>query len=371
MQISPFRLERYFAQHEFTAPYLLCSSDCESFSVGELLDLSGESRDRVHDVWLGYTESQGAPLLRQDIASLYTTMQRENILVHSGAQEAIFIFANAVLQRGDHVVVHWPCYQSLFEVAHSLGCRVTRWEARQEDNWELDLDFLKANLRDNTKAVFLNCPHNPTGYLMTRDKLFDLDRLSKEHGFVVFSDEVYRLLEYRDQDRLPAFCDINPAAVSLGVMSKAFGLAGLRIGWIATQNRDVYDKMAAFKDYTTICNSAPSEFLASQALRRREEILGRNRAIISDNLKLLNRFFADHSDRFKWHVPKAGPIAFPALVEGKVEEFCRQLVSRAGVLLLPGTVYDPAYTDNFRIGFGRKNLPEALAKLEGFLRHAG
>jgi aspartate/methionine/tyrosine aminotransferase len=370
MQMSPFRLERYFAQYEFTAPYLLCSSDCESFSVGELLDLTGGSRDEVYDVWLGYTESQGAPWLRQEISSLYTTVQPDDILVHSGAQEAIFTFANAVLQRGDHVIVHWPCYQSLFEVAHSLGCRVTRWETRQEDNWDLDLDFLKANLRDNTKAVFVNCPHNPTGYLMTEEKLLDLDRLSKEHGFVVFSDEVYRLLEYRDEDRLPAWCDINPAAVSLGVMSKAFGLAGLRIGWIATQNRDVYQRMARFKDYTTICNSAPSEFLASKALRQREEILARNRGIISHNLKLLNRFFADHSDRFEWHMPKAGPIAFPALVEGNVEEFCHQLVSQAGILLLPGTVYDKAYTGNFRIGFGRKNLPEVLARLEEFLHHA-
>jgi aspartate/methionine/tyrosine aminotransferase len=371
MQIPPFKLERYFAQHEFTVRYLLCSSDCESFSVSGLLDLSAGSADEMHDVWLGYTESQGAPSLRREIASLYAAIRPDEILVHSGAQEAIFIFANAVLQSGDHVIVHWPCYQSLFEVAHSIGCHVTRWETHQEDNWELDLDFLSDHLRDNTKAVFINCPHNPTGYLMTKEKLFELDRLSKEHGFVVFSDEVYRFLEYSDQDRLPAFCDINPAAVSLGVMSKAFGLAGLRIGWIATQNRDVYQRMARFKDYTTICNSAPSEFLAILALRHREEILARNRGIIFDNLKLLNHFFANHSERFRWHMPKAGPIAFPALIDADAQEFCHQLVDRAGVLLLPGTVYDEAYTQNFRIGFGRKNLPEALAKLEEFVQHVG
>jgi aspartate/methionine/tyrosine aminotransferase len=372
MRIPPFELERYFAEYEFHVPYLLSSSDCQSLSIQELLDLDPGAVDDFHRVWLGYTESQGSPALREEIAGLYEQVGPDQVLVHSGAEEAIFNFMHAVLTPADHVVAHWPCYQSLEAVARSIGCQVTRWVAREDNGWELDLDFLEDRLQPNTRAVVVNCPHNPTGYLMSHDKWRELLRLSKERGFLVFSDEVYRLLEYQPEDRLPALCDLDERGVSLGVVSKSFGLAGLRIGWIATRNRDVYQSMAAFKDYTTICNSAPSEFLATLALRHKDRVIARNRGIVLDNLQVLDAFFARHRDRFHWHRPQAGPIAFPSLLrERDAELFCQRLVREAGVLLLPGTVYDGAHSRNFRIGFGRENLPEAIRRLEAFLVQAG
>jgi aspartate/methionine/tyrosine aminotransferase len=203
---------------------------------------------------------------------------------------------------------------------------------------------------------------------MSRAQWAEIDRLSKEHGFIVFSDEVYRYLEYSKADLLPAFCDINENAVSLGVMSKSFGLAGLRIGWIATRNRSAYDGMAAYKDYTTICNSAPSEYLATLALNHRERIIARNRRIVLDNLKVLDAFFAEHQDLFSWRPPRAGPIAFPSLRTEESESFCHRLRTQAGVLLLPGTVYGSEYDRNFRIGFGRQNLPECVERLDALLK---
>ncbi len=204
---------------------------------------------------------------------------------------------------------------------------------------------------------------------MNSKRVICIDRLSKERGFIIFSDEVYRFLEYREEDRLPALCDINDQAVSLGVMSKAFGLAGLRIGWIATKNETIYQRQNAFKHYTTICNSALSEFIATLALRHRDKILGRNRRLISQNLEHVNRFFARHQDRFHWQAPRAGPIAFPSLIEEEdVEQFCLELLTQAEVLLLPGTLFDEA-SRNFRIGFGRKNLPEGLERFERYLMH--
>jgi aspartate/methionine/tyrosine aminotransferase len=185
-------------------------------------------------------------------------------------------------------------------------------------------------------------------------------------GILLFSDEVYRGLEYDPADKLPPACDINPNAVSLGVMSKSYGLAGLRIGWIATQNTTVYDRMAALKDYTTICSSAPSEYLSELALRHREQIVERNLQIIRGNLSRLDEFFPAHGDRLEWVRPKAGPIAFPRLIGEDVEKFCHQLVSTAGVLLLPGTIYEHA-GNHFRLGFARKNMPEALSRLEEYL----
>ncbi|MCX6038616.1 MAG: aminotransferase class I/II-fold pyridoxal phosphate-dependent enzyme [Chloroflexi bacterium] len=368
MQLTPFKLERYFARYEFNVKYLLCSSDCESLSVGDLLAFEPEADEGLKRHWLGYTESSGAPSLRQEISRIYTGIQPEQVLVHSGAEEAIFLFMHAMLQPGDHIIVHWPCYQSLFEIARSIGCEVTFWEARLQNEWALDLDELKRSLRPNTRAVIVNTPHNPTGTLMPQTDYRALNELVQERDLLLFSDEVYRELEYDPADRLPSACELNQSAVSLGVMSKTYGLAGLRIGWIATHNAPVYARMAALKDYTTICSSAPSEYLSELALRHRGQISGRNLQIIHDNLSLLDGFFSARADRFEWVRPKAGPIAFPRLIGEDVEQFCHQLVTNSGVLLLPGTMYDHP-GNHFRLGFARKNMPQALAQLEQFLDH--
>jgi aspartate/methionine/tyrosine aminotransferase len=350
----------------------LCCSDCEALTVGDLLSLEPDAPEQLNRLWLGYTESQGHPLLRERIAGLYENIRPDQILVHSGAEEAIFSLMNVLLAPGDHVIVHHPCYQSLVEVARSIGCDVTLWPSRKESDWTLDLEFLKRRLRPATRLVVINCPHNPTGYVMAAGEFEELVRLSQRHGFVIFSDEVYRLLEYQNHDRLPALCDVDGRGVSLGVMSKSFGLAGLRIGWIATQNRDLYERMAAFKDYTTICNSAPSEFLAAIALRHKDRLLGRNLEIIRSNLTMLNSFFDEYRDILGWVVPKGGPIAFPAFAQGiDAEAFCRGLVEEIGVLLLPGALYGDDYREHVRIGFGRRNMPQCLERLSHYLNRHG
>jgi aspartate/methionine/tyrosine aminotransferase len=366
MRLSPFKLERYFAQHEFSVPYLLSSSDCESFAVQDLLALDPDAHDRFQQLWLGYTESQGSPSLRQAICALYTTVQPDHVLVHSGAEEAIFLFMHAALRSGDHVIVHTPCYQSLAEVARSIGCSMTLWRGYEARGWAPDVDELRRAIRPTTKAIIINTPHNPTGYLMPVDEFHSVLQLADRHGIIVFSDEVYRESEHDAVDRLPAACDLSDRAVSLGVVSKTYGLPGLRIGWIATHNARILAQMAHLKDYTTICNSAPSEFLAELALRHRGTLVQRNVAIITRNVTLLDGFFAHHAERCTWHRPKAGPIAFPRLLGEDVEIFCHNLVMTAGVLLVPGTVFDDQ-ENHFRIGFGRRNMPQAIGLLEQFL----
>ncbi|MBI1794900.1 MAG: aminotransferase class I/II-fold pyridoxal phosphate-dependent enzyme [Chloroflexi bacterium] len=367
MQLPDFKLERYFAKYEFTTEYLLCSSDCESMTIADLLALEPGAAEKFQQVWLGYTESQGSPTLRKEICKLYETIQPENVLVHSGAGEAIFLFMHAMLDAGDHVIVHAPGYQSLAEVARGIGCDVSAWTAREENNWALDLDELPKLLRPNTKAVILNTPHNPTGYLMSRADFDSVNRFARENGLLLFSDEVYRESEYDPAARLPAACDLGEYAVSLGVASKTYGLAGLRIGWIATRNKNIYQRMAALKDYTTICNSAPSEFLAEVAMRHRLKLAGRNLDIIKKNLTIIDNLIQRHADLFSWVRPRAGSMAFPRYLGGDVESFCDELVRKAGVLLLPGSVYDDA-SNHFRLGLGRRNLPEAVARLEEFLK---
>jgi aspartate/methionine/tyrosine aminotransferase len=366
MPLPPFQLERYFARYEFNVRHLLCSSDCESVTVNDLLSLEAGAADALEHLWLGYTESRGAPALRQAIGRLYDTIGPDQVLVHSGAEEAIFLFMHAALAPGDHVIVHWPCYQSLHEVARSIGCEVTFWQAGEDRGWSLDPDDLMSHIRSTTRAVIINTPHNPTGWLMPRDEFRHLNRILDERDILLFSDEVYRELEYSTDDRLPAACDLSERAVSLGVMSKTYGLPGLRIGWVATRNAGINARMAALKDYTTICNSAPSELLAEIALRHRQGLIRRNLAIITANLKILDDFFGRYASTFAWVRPKAGPIAFVHLKDGAVESFCHELVRRKGVLLLPGNLYGH-HGNHFRIGFGRQDMPAALEALEPFI----
>lgn len=370
MKLDQFRLERYFAKYEFSAPYLLCSSDCESMELGDLVALEPEAHELLSSLWLGYTESLGNPALRQAITTLYEHITADQVLVHAGGEEAIFNFMNVALRPGDHVIVHAPYYQSLGEVARGVGAELTEWQGDPKRAWELDFEDLTNALNSRTKVVVVNFPHNPTGFLPTSEFVHELSVLSERHGFVIFSDEVYRGLELDRSDRLPAIADVNDRAVSLGVMSKTYGLAGLRIGWIATRNDQLFQELEAFKDYTTICNSAPSEFLATLALRHAEAIVERNLQIIRDNLNRLDLFFAAHVELFAWHRPKAGSIAFPMLLRGPVDKFCADLVKKKGVLLLPGTLYGSGF-NAFRIGFGRKNLPESLERFAEYIQDYG
>jgi aspartate/methionine/tyrosine aminotransferase len=367
IDIPPFKLERFFAPYEFNARYLLGSSDCQSMTIGQLLSLEAGAREAFEQHWLGYTEYEGAPELRAQIAALYEGIAPSQVLVFTGAEEAIFTFMNTAVSAGDHMIVHTPGYQSLYEVARGRGVQVSFWPAQEADGWALDIEWLRDHLQANTRAVVINCPHNPTGYLMSQTDYQALIDILRPRGIFLFNDEVYRGLEHDPALRLPAACEAYEYGFSLGVMSKVYGLAGLRIGWIATRNAATFKEMASFKDYTTICNSAPSEFLSALALRHHQKLVGDNLAIIKANLVHLDIFFAQYQHRFQWVRPSAGPIAFPRILfDAEIEAFCVDLVEQQGVMLLPGTCFFHGH-QHFRIGFGRTNMPEALAQFDAYL----
>ncbi|MEM7243920.1 MAG: aminotransferase class I/II-fold pyridoxal phosphate-dependent enzyme [Acidobacteriota bacterium] len=370
MQPPPFELERYFARYEFALPHLLSSSDCETLSVAELLALEPDAEDELLGLRLGYTETLGDPRLRASVARMYESIEPDQLLVHSGAEEVIFSFMNVALEPGDHLVVHHPGYQSTHSVAAAAGVDVTFWRAREDDGWSLDPDELAAAIGPKTRAVVLNCPNNPTGWLMDRERFDATIALAREHGLFMFSDEVYRELEHDPADRLPAACDVYEKAVSLGVTSKTYGLPGLRIGWAATRDAELLSKMAAFKDYVTICASAPSELLARVAMDHREELAERNRRLVVENLDLADGFFERQAEHFAWRRPNAGPIAFPRLRRGGTAALCDRLAQEAGVLLLPSTVYGVG-DDHVRMGFGRKSFPQDIEVLERALTSMG
>jgi len=380
---QPFSLERYFARHEFSARYLLCSSDCETIRTSELLALEEGAEEAFLSQRLGYTESRGDPELRAGIARLYRGLGADEVLVHAGAEEAILNLCLATLAAGDHVVVNFPCYQSLAEIPRALGCAVTPWPLRSEPGrWVLDPDELPRLLRPRTKLVILNTPHNPTGALMRRGEFDRVVELCRAAGTILLVDEVYRHLEVEPSRRLDAACEAYENGVSLNVLSKSAGLAGLRIGWLASKRRDILDEVAVVKDYNSICSSAPSEFLAGLAVRNLDKLVARNRGIVSSNLELLRSFFARHADFVDWNEPEGGSIAFPRFLRaaGKggaagdpggpgaadAEELALRILEDSGVLLLPGARYGYE-SAHFRIGFGRANMPEALEALEAWI----
>ena len=270
MNIRDFKLEVFFGKYEFTAPYLLTQSDCESMTARELLAYEPGAEEGLMDTWLGYTEVPGDPALRNLVASLYETMSDGDILMHTGAQEAIFDYMNVILEKGDHVISLFPIYQSLYEVADAMGCEVSRWQMRQADSgWTLDFDELEKLVRPNTKVIVVNTPNNPTGYTLTREEIEKLCAVAAKHGIHVFADEVYRGLDL-DGAQKPWVADLYDKATSLGVMSKAYGFAGLRVGWVASKDKELLGKMTKFKHYLSICNSCASEYLSIVALKHGE-----------------------------------------------------------------------------------------------------
>ena len=295
------------------------------------------------------------------------------MLVFAGAEEAMFWAMQELAGPGGHAIVTLPNYQSMESVPLATGADVSGLALDPDAGWALDLDALTALLRPETRLVAVNFPNNPTGALPDPATWAALAALCEERGIVLFCDEVYRGLEPAGTPPLRQAADLSASAVSMGVMSKAYGLPGLRIGWLASRDRALLARLERRKHYTSICNAAPSELIATAALRRGPEIRARNRAIIDANLPVFDAFFARWEDRFAWEHPQAGCVCFPRYLGADgADAFCHDLVEQAGVVLLPASIYASALgavpPDRFRIGVGRRDPEPALDALDAWLR---
>lgn len=367
-----FALEVYFSKWEFAAKYHLTASDAQSMTVSQLLShATAEDRERFDNLHLGYTKTFGAEPLLQQIARTYDAIATDQLLCFAGAEEGIYVAMRVLLQPEDHCIVITPNYQAAETIPLSI-CAVTGVALDENANWALDLDKVRAALRPNTKLISINFPNNPTGAIPSQEIFAALVELCRERGIWLFSDEVYRLIEHRPDARIPQVADVYERGVSLNVMSKSYGLPGLRIGWLASQDRAFLQSCERYKHYLSICNSAPSELLAEIALKARDAIVGHNRDLAHHNLGLLDSFFADFPGLFDWRRPDGSCVAF-IRYKGPdgVERFTERLVEETGVLLLPSSIYrselGPVPQDHFRIGFGRANLADGLAVFREWL----
>jgi aspartate/methionine/tyrosine aminotransferase len=334
-------------------------------------DLIKSADPKVLTMWenltLGYTESQGHLLLREEIAGLYQSVQPREILTIV-PQEGIFIAMNAILNKGDHIIVTTPTYQSLYEIANSLDCTVTQWPlAVNNGRWALDIDVLTNAITEKTKLVIVNFPNNPTGYLPSKTLFKELLTLVESKGIYLFSDEMYQLLEHDETNRLPSVADVYRKGISLFGFSKSFGLPGLRLGWLVTKDQKLMKAFEMVKDYTTICSSAPSEILGIMALKNKKSIVSRNQEIVKENLAISESFFKKHAHLFEWIEPDAGSIAFPRLKSSiPVMDFCEAIIKEKSIMIVPGNIFDfPG--NHFRIGYGRNHLQVIYNELDDYI----
>ncbi len=368
MDITPFATEEFFARYEFSAPHSLSSSDCESRTIGELLTLAKTSPEALTSLDLAYTESQGDPSLRQDIAQTYgDPIEPQHIVVLSAPHEGIYITMRALLEPGDEVVVLSPCYDSLAQVAEHIGCRVHRWQLVPDGTqWTLDLDAL-STLLPRARMLVLNAPHNPTGFHPTPTQWQQVLERAQQTQTLVFSDEMYRGLELYDRPQLRSAPHLNKTSIALTGLSKSYGLPGLRSGWLVVREEAVRQRILAWKNYTTICAPAPSEWLARQALSVRHTLWKEHQQQIETNIQHVHKFIARQQGKFTWRPPSAGSMALLETPWHNAVPHCHRWGREAGVLVLPGSFLG-ASPHTIRLGLGRRNFPQALEVWENALR---
>jgi len=370
--LPDFKLETHFSKWEFKARYHMTASDAESISLRDLLAMATpEEREDFEGMWLGYTETWGAPDLRETIAATYANQTTSDVLCFAGASEGIFAANSVILDKDSHAIVVTPNYQS-HETLPVAICEATGVPLDPEDGWSLDIDRVAAAIRPNTRLMTINFPHNPTGTILPLERYEALIELCRKHGIYILHDEIFNGLGPTGARHLPFIADVYERGLSLNVMSKSYGLPGLRIGWIACQDAEVLSKMERMKHYLSICNSGPSERLTKIALTNRDALLARNCAIVDENLPKWEAFFSRYPDLFDWRRPDGSCMAFPRYKgDDGVDAFCKSLVEESGVLFLPSTIYtsDLGATpkDRLRLGFGRTNLDEGLAALDCYL----
>ena len=356
MKIAAFETEEYFGKYEFTQPYLLSASDCESVDIAKLIQLGGGSVEDFLRTQLGYPEMPGSALIRREISSLYRSITEDQILVLGSPIEGIYLTMRSLLEKGDHVVVLSPAYDALYNVANHISGNVSRWFLLNDgEKWSLDFERLEILLGQKAKLLVFNFPHNPTGFYPNRVELEKILEIAARHGVRVLSDEMYRGLEYESERRLESVADLFEQAITLAGASKSLGLPGLRFGWLIVKDQTQYRELLNFKSYTSMCSTQAGEYLGLMAVRSYSKLVAKNLEIIERNMLVADVFFKRWQNRLTWLKPMAGSVSVVKVNEPSAELFCHDLASKFGVVLLP--IKFMGYEDQyFRIGLGRANF---------------
>ena len=374
MKVDTFALERWMSRWEMETEFDIAESGVYPLTTRDVINLLPEAGrakalDALLDLRQGYTEARGTRALRETIASVYEETTPENILVTTGAIEANYLLFNTLLQAGDHVVAVYPAYQQLYAVAEAIGCVVERWELRPENGFRYDLHDLERLVRPETKMIVTNTPHNPTGAILSPDELDTVYVLAGSVGAWLLSDEAYRWLDLPGQPPMaPPIRNRGGHGISVGTMSKPFGLPGLRIGWIAAAE-EVVQGCWGSRDYISLSPARLSDALAMIAIQHRDAIVIRNQAIAAENLATATEWFAENADLASWTPPCAGLLALVKYsVDIPSKELADRLAGEYGVMLAPGSAF--GFEGYLRIGIGQRpdHFREGLYRTAACLR---
>lgn len=369
MKIKPFGVEIWMNRHENDCRYNLGETCVESLTVAGLLELAGKGNSGLDDVLplrLTYGAIEGSERLRTAIAALYRNVAPHDIIAAHGAIGANALVYQALVEPGDRVVAIMPNYQQHHSIPEALGADVRSLRLRPQDRWLPDPDELRALAGGKARIIALSNPNNPTGALLDEAALGEIVRIADECGAWVLCDEVYRGLEHDGRETAPSIVDLYDRGIAVGSMSKAFSLAGLRLGWIAAP-RSVIEAVTIHRDYNTISVGMVDDMLAAIALEARERVLERSRTIAGGNRAVLSRWI-DEQPSIEWEKPDAGTIALLRFAHDMPSQaFCERLLAETGVLLTPGSAFDVEGTA--RIGYANNPavLADGLAAMSGFL----
>jgi len=357
VKIERFALERWMTAHELHVEYDIAESGIFPLTVSDLLALEpAASREQTLDsllnLRLGYSEATGTLELRTLLAKTYQDCTPYNILVTTGAIEANFLLFNALLQPGDHVIAPYPAYQQLYSVPRALGCQVSLWQARPENGFHFDLAELEALVKPETRLIVINSPHNPTGAILSPSEIQRLVDIAQSVGAKVLSDEAYRWLTIpgTEAPASPAY-NLGPDCISVGTLSKPFGLPGLRLGWMAA-SAEIITECWWLRDYVSLSPGKLNDALAILAVKHRDKIIQRNEAIIAANLATANEWVAAHSECLSWQPPRGGLLA---LLRYRLDipslDLANLLAEEYSVMLAPGSAF--GLEQYLRIGIGQ------------------
>ncbi len=375
MKIERFELERWMSHWELLVTHDICESGILPLSIADLSALLGPDdgpalEERIRTMPQSYSEARGTMELRSLLADTYRGVTPDDVLVTTGAIEANFLALNSILEPGDHVVVVSPAYQQLQSVPRAIGAEVDLWDLAQPGGgFAYDLDRLEALLRPDTKAIIINTPHNPTGAILTSDQLDRVIELARERDAWILSDEAYRWLEFPGGEKL-----VEPTrnryekTISVGTVSKPFGMPGLRIGWFAA-NSDVAQAAWALRDYISLSPMKISDAITCALIEHRDRIMPRNQAIMTENLATAKAWFAANADLVGWQEPRGALLAMMTYTaELDSVTLANRLAEEAGVMLAPGTAF--GLEGHLRIGIGQRPevFREGLDLTEQFLR---
>lgn len=367
--IDDFRLKRFLNEAPARDAHAsLSPSYAEPSTIDELFALDPDAAGRLARLTLAYPALHGGSELRAAIAGRYAGIAEDDVIVTCGSDDALALALLALADTQAHVIVQTPAYQSLLSLARWRGSRVSEWPAREERGWEPDLDELRRLLRPDTRLIVVNLPHNPTSFAPSACFVDALIAVGDEAGVPILSDEIYRGPALDGSDVAPPVVERSAIGVSLSGLSKTLGMPGLRIGWIVTRNAKLRAALQRLHMHLNSFVSAPSELLATIALRHANVLLERKRAIARANRDELARFFAAHAGLFAWTPPRVGVIAFARwLGRGTTSQLSAELLAERRLILVPSAHFD-AGEHHARFGFGTRSLPAALAVLSEHLQ---